>query len=489
MAYQDSIGCKDTITKLNFITIVGTKAVIDTLPDQYYCAPQIVLFNSSSFVYDSLPFRSPSVYDTIARYQWIFGDNTPESGLEDPAHNYTRNGVFDVRMVAISGAGCSDTDYAQVKINGPIPSFTINDTLGCVPFTVILSNTTGKPLKSWTWYYGDSANQTFTTLNDNSVTFTYTKPGIYAIRLLGSQDVTNPTTGNTVNCNSFFPDPATNFPVRKVYVKPPLPVSITSVDSVCAHSGFLLMANADSTYTKFVWRISNGDSIHLNRPDSVSTYRFDSTGFFTINLFPVENPTSQCWDSATTTINVVSVSADFEIDSSKSPVYTFHNTSSGSTLYRWDFGKPSAGATNESNAVNGEFDFGRDTATYSVCLFVLNTLDCWDSVCKPVQIKQMRLIIPNVFTPGNGDGYNDAFDIDILGFTEYHLLIYNRWGTMVYESMQDGYQNDGINWNGNDHQTGPPCSDGTYYYVFTYKMYTESASKSAHGTITLIRNK
>jgi PKD repeat protein len=489
MLVTDSTGCTDTIVKSDYITVTAPDAHIAVINQLYYCAPQIVLFNDSSLIYDQIPFTTPSTLDTIISWRWDFGDYTLPSYLKDAGHNYTSNGTFNVRLIVGTMAGCTDTGYAEVSIAGPAPSFTIDDTLGCAPFTVLFDNTTGQPLKSWTWYFGDSTNQTFTTLNDSSVQFTYKKPGVYYIRLLGSQDVTNPTTGSTTNCNSFFPDPFTKLPERKVIVLPTPPVSLAFIDSACVGQELDLNSHSDTSYTRLAWRISNGDIVTLDKPDSTSHYQFDSTGTYNIMLIGIQNPVSQCMDTAIGSIRIINVGAEFDIDSSKSPTFSFINKSSGAVRYQWNFGKPDLGVKNESDQTNAECYLGPDTGTYSVCLMAFNELDCMDSICKSVHIHQQRLIIPNVFTPGSDDGYNDAFDIDIVGYTEYHLLIYNRWGTKVFEGLKDGYKNDGINWNGNDHQTGPPCADGTYYYIFTYKFYTESKSSTAHGTVTLIRNK
>jgi gliding motility-associated-like protein len=489
MISQDSIGCKDTLVKNQFVTITDINAYIAQLQNEYYCAPQIISFKDSSIVFDTLPVTTHSLVDSVLFWKWDFGDQTVEGSLEDVAHNYTRNGVFDVRLIATTVTGCSDTAFSQLNITGPTPSFVIQDTMGCVPFNAVFENTTGKLLKSWTWYFGDSANQTLTTLNDSNVLFTYNKPGVYAIRLLGTQNVTNPTTGNTTNCNSFFPDPLTQLPVRKVYVLPIAPVNFEMKDSICLGEEVLFTAHSDQSYTKFSWRISNGTNMLLVAPDSVTRYTFDLAGHYKVWLVPLENPSTECWDSASKEISVLHVKADFDMDSTGSPHYFFRNQSVGAINYRWNFGKPLAGAANESDREHADFDYGKDTATYEVCLYAFDQLGCSDSVCKPLSIRQTRLVIPNVFTPDNDDGYNDAFDIDILGFTDYHLIIYNRWGTLVYEGFSDGVQNDGINWNGHDHQTGPPCAEGVYYYLFTYKFFNEQELNHVHGTITLLRDK
>ncbi len=89
------------------------------------------------------------------------------------------------------------------------------------------------------------------------------------------------------------------------------------------------------------------------------------------------------------------------------------------------------------------------------------------------------LSIPNVFTPNN-DGINDHFVISGTGFTEYQLVIVNRWGEIVFET--DNPKN---GWDGKSN--GKLCSDGVYFYSFSAVQNKESLKK--HGHITLIGNK
>ena len=71
----------------------------------------------------------------------------------------------------------------------------------------------------------------------------------------------------------------------------------------------------------------------------------------------------------------------------------------------------------------------------------------------------------NIETKGitpNGDGVNDYFCPieNILEFPDNKILIFNRWGDIVFE--QKGYQND---WGGTNQKTGAPLPAGTYYYM------------------------
>ena len=69
------------------------------------------------------------------------------------------------------------------------------------------------------------------------------------------------------------------------------------------------------------------------------------------------------------------------------------------------------------------------------------------------------LTLPNGFTP-NGDGFNDVFVIKgIQGYPNNKIIIWNRWGSLVYSKA--AYTND---WTGISND-GNVLPDGTYYIV------------------------
>ncbi len=85
-----------------------------------------------------------------------------------------------------------------------------------------------------------------------------------------------------------------------------------------------------------------------------------------------------------------------------------------------------------------------------------------------------QLEIPNVFTP-DGNGINDFFEIRNLEHFKGGIVIYNRWGRVVYEHP-DYYNNW---WDG----SGAP--DGTYFFVLTYER--DGEVERVHGSVTVIR--
>ena len=89
-----------------------------------------------------------------------------------------------------------------------------------------------------------------------------------------------------------------------------------------------------------------------------------------------------------------------------------------------------------------------------------------------IQPEPPTITIPNVFSP-NGDGVNDFFRIRNLELYDFRpLVIYNRWGTIVYQS--DRYNND---WDGK----GVP--DGVYYGVVSIVLNNEIVSYPFHVSI------
>ena len=102
--------------------------------------------------------------------------------------------------------------------------------------------------------------------------------------------------------------------------------------------------------------------------------------------------------------------------------------------------------------------------------FSAKTIDC-----------NCMMAVPNVFTP-NGDGLNDFFfPVISCEFDEYHLVIYNRWGQLLFESFD---QHD--KWDGRYHDKEVP--EGVYFYLIRYKhLLTSPKERERSGSITLFR--
>ncbi|NEN23691.1 T9SS type B sorting domain-containing protein [Cryomorpha ignava] len=97
-----------------------------------------------------------------------------------------------------------------------------------------------------------------------------------------------------------------------------------------------------------------------------------------------------------------------------------------------------------------------------------------------INIVDCTVTIPNIFTP-NGDGYNDGW----IGTTEdplfYKVVVYNRWGRIVFESNSVNNA-----WDGTHYKTNEPCSEGVYFYILRLNNFEGMAFEQT-GNVTLIR--
>ncbi len=79
-----------------------------------------------------------------------------------------------------------------------------------------------------------------------------------------------------------------------------------------------------------------------------------------------------------------------------------------------------------------------EIGTYNVTLIVENEYGCFDTISKPIFIKEYTIYIPNAFTP---KGLNKVFTPKGIGIKEYKLQIFSRWGELLFTSfdINDGW--------------------------------------------------
>jgi gliding motility-associated-like protein len=88
-------------------------------------------------------------------------------------------------------------------------------------------------------------------------------------------------------------------------------------------------------------------------------------------------------------------------------------------------------------------------------------------------------VLVDSFSP-NGDGINDAYTPkQTFTYDEFIIIIYNRWGLKVYESLNPYFE-----WNGNS-INGKTLPDGTYFYIANYSHQDKSGTLK--GSVTLLK--
>jgi gliding motility-associated-like protein len=262
----------------------------------------------------------------------------------------------------------------------------------------------------------------------------------------------------------------------------PLPVPTFSADvlSGCAPLTVTLTDNTIPAASSTVWTIVGETSSNNN---GSFIYTFNNPGVYSVTL----TLTSAAGCVGTTTINnMINVFpnpvADFSFGPSGADItnslINFTNESSLNDLNNWDFG-----GLGSSTQANPSFTFPSDSpGNYNVCLAIETANGCVDTTCQTIIINDIFIIyVPNAFTP-NEDGINDYFLPILSGFDplSYELIIFNRWGELIFES-----QSQGVWWDGT--HKGILCQDDVYVWKIKVKDAIENKKREYIGHVSLLK--
>ena len=155
------------------------------------------------------------------------------------------------------------------------------------------------------------------------------------------------------------------------------------------------------------------------------------------------------------------------------------STNNASITSVWSFG---TGVNQTFTSVAPTSMVYNQPGTYTVTLFARKGT-CLESAQKIIKVEvPSRVAIPNVFTPNN-DGVNDFFTLQLAdNLSELRVVIYDRWGHLVYELISDGRN---ISWDGKN-QYGKEVPEGTYFYTLKATGKDDKPYDN-HGTINLFR--
>lgn len=171
--------------------------------------------------------------------------------------------------------------------------------------------------------------------------------------------------------------------------------------------------------------------------------------------------------------------ADFNVSTDNptmiDPNVSFTDVSIDPTYWSWDFGD---GGNSFDRNPNHMY---KDTGTYIVQLIVHNSKMCYDTIYKPIRIKdEFSIYFPNAFTP-NDDGVNEQFKPLAVGIKEFKMLIMDRWGLVIFSTsdLDKG-------WNGTMLSTGKECQMDTYVYM-AIATGENGKKKEFIGHVSLVR--
>jgi gliding motility-associated-like protein len=258
----------------------------------------------------------------------------------------------------------------------------------------------------------------------------------------------------------------------------PLPVIDIAPQSATA-CGVVELTMTDHSTTNagslFHWYF--GDGTQAYGPDPVHSYY--TSGIYTVTL----SVTSAfgCTNTATTTNTVVvnapskaEFTAEGKDGSILSPVFKFHNGSTNSASYYWTLGDG-----HSSNLFEPEHNYGHE-GQYLVTLYTESSGGCKDSMSRLVEVRPVfTLYIPNAFTP-NGDGTNDYFAPKGAEISKFKMMIFDRWGEMIFQTSDIGE-----GWDGKANGGDRIAENAVYVYKIQVRDFADNAHNYM-GHVTLL---
>ena len=243
------------------------------------------------------------------------------------------------------------------------------------------------------------------------------------------------------------------------------------------HSDFKFYSSkSTSTLISTSWELD-----HQIFPGKSFSYYFTKAGNYIIkgNL---KDTLNNCVNTETFAVNVYPVPlADFNYSPEK-PVENldeviFTNNTFGENQSKWNwFFANNNGYQSKKENISYLFP---EAGLYPVAMVVENSWGCQDTVVKVVKVESdFNVFVPNAFTP-NGDDDNELFLPILQGVRIYKFIVFNRWGTKVFETSDPK-----LGWDGTFQ--GNNCKEEVYIWKITASGINGEL-KELNGRVTLYR--
>ncbi len=382
---------------------------------------------------------------------------TPVNEGNNPVYRWTVNGADQgvnsaqftssslvsndlVRVELVSSEQCKTgspavSNTVTVRVTAAVtPSVSLPDpgTLCAGASTTFIPVANGGGNSTYEWYVN---GQMVATSHYTAPSFTYSFADgdeVYVVLQSNLPCATQPT--------------AVSNTIRMRLLNTPQPVIHANDTTICEGDQLVLTTTYNSSAGRLTW-YQGGQAVAVN----TDRLNILASGVFRVGIDNGACPEMYSAEVRVTIINrpVADAGPDIYVKEND-PVQL---QGSGSGIYLWS---PATGLSDPASA-NPHLT-AENTITYT--LTVSDPGQRCFATDEVTVIVEKALVIPNVVTP-NGDGLNDVWEItNIEGFPDAVIKIFNRWGTLVWESH--GYRK---SWDGTNYRNGQLLPDGTYFYV------------------------
>ncbi|MDZ4823310.1 MAG: PKD domain-containing protein [Flavobacteriales bacterium] len=418
-------GCQSDSTITEEITIFDEVVAIIGNDDVVACAPAEIEFENNS---------------GGVTFTWDFGDGSPLVAGTNVSHLYNEPGIFNVTLYAAGNTDCpgADTAYSVVEIieQQIIEAlFSLNQIGACEEMTIeAINQSTGQGL-DYLWDFGDGETAT-----EENPTHWYNEPGTYVITLTISAEA--------CDLEDEYQLPVVVLDELDLQLAPDIPICYYEDD-------ITLQAYDLGAGVEYLW--SNGET--------TSAIVVDEPGEYT-----VEVGWNQCIGHDTVTVFMMpEYYKEMTVEFCEGVTTLLTVPYQGSDNYTWCNGETGSVIT-----VNEGADY---------CFHYIDSTGCIQEgvIHALMQDYQATVWIPNAFTP-NADGINDVFLPVGLDVEEYEMAVFNRWGDLIFETIDIAQPWDGSNKYGDYY-----VPNGIYPYRISYRGECAAETVNEVGHVVIIR--
>ena len=448
-----------------------------TEPNAFYSVQNVICNGGNIITSNASGGLEPLTYEWLVdgdvfsdeiNLNTIFNESSVPFGVTSLTH--------DLDLVVTDANGCTDTASNLITVSIPTAypnySFTgaaINSEgeYTCPPIFGAYEDSSFSygSIQSWIWNFGNG-NQSV--LEDPSNT--YALPGIYSLTLsitdsYGCTDdtvlVDYLTVGGPSGNPSWFQTPGE-----------------------CAQGANFVM-NDPVDISSIIWNLGDGNTMQ----DTLSFfYNFPEADTY----FPEVTIMDELGCEVIYPLNEISVSDDGlnafftatpnPADQDEEIVFVDGSGFDSTPIisWAWNFGNSNVIYSGTSDSQIQSYP---TSGQYPVILTITDAIGCTDEFEVIIDISDPIIWIPNVFTP-NDDGVNDLFTLPFDGFKSFNILIFNRWGNVMWDKVD---QTGILLWDGTDNGA-EKCKDGVYFYKLSGEMLGGTIVNE-HGFVTVIESK
>lgn len=319
LVITDISGCKDSLTKTNYIRVDGPTAAF-TIPNGGACLNVPYTFNDQSFSDGINP---------ITMWVWNFGDGTIDTFSAPPfTHTYTGAALYTVLLKVIDSQGCFDISGSSTSIiiSDPFAGFLSPDTITCPNGPIRFNSTSVGSNLSYFWDFGDGNTGTGADPVHN-----YLTDGIYTVKLFVTDQY---------GCTDSI--------IKPDYIRITTPqASFTISDSLSTCPPLIIQFNNTSINAAInQWDFGDGSSSTATNPLHI----YNNPGTYVIKLI-IKGPGGVCSDSAFHTITVRGPSGTFSytpLNGCKPHTISISATTLDRISFIWDFNDGNTISTTDS---------------------------------------------------------------------------------------------------------------------------------------------